>query len=47
MISCNDIERADGVVDCRHRITVDVLFCSLLVTGYFFYLQPTAVPVEI
>ena len=35
MISCSDIERADGVVDCRHRIPVDVLFCSLLVTGYF------------
>ena len=43
MISCNDIERADGVVDCRHRITVDVLFWLLAI----FCLLDTAVPVEI
>ena len=36
VISCNDILRADRVVDCRHRIGVDVLCCSLLVIGYVF-----------
>ena len=32
----SDILRADRVVDCRHRIGVDVLCCSLLVIGYVF-----------
>ena len=42
VISCSDIQRADKVVDCRHRIRVNVVLFCFHWSLVFLYLLHTA-----
>ena len=42
VISCSDIQRADKVVDCRHRIRVNVVLFCVHWSLAFMYLLHTA-----
>ena len=47
VISCSDIQGANKVVDCRHRIRVNVVLCCSHWSLAFLYLLNTAMPVQI
>ena len=36
LISCNDIQRANKVVDCRHQIRVNVVYSVAPIDGWLF-----------